>query len=156
MTTLTLSPAQSAFVALSDHCVRCSDCRPAPDHTAETPGCLEAERLYRTWWHLWNEAERARTCQNEVSRGCHRRPPLRPRTQLHGHTPTRPVGQSPVPSDRPSVVRAGRYPPVIGPVLDEFDLVETARAPSTRRAASICPGVVPAMARNSRLRWAWS
>jgi hypothetical protein len=72
MTTPTLSPVQTAFVALSDHCVGCSDCRPAPDRTAETSGCPEAERLYRTWWHLWNEVGR-RLCR--ASDGLPRRDP---------------------------------------------------------------------------------
>lgn len=58
MTTPTLSPAQSAFVALSDHCVRCSGCRPATSRAVASTGCLEAERLYRTWWRLWNEVGR--------------------------------------------------------------------------------------------------
>lgn len=73
-----------------------------------------------------------------------------------GDTQGRPVGRSPAPSDRPSVAQRGRYRPADGPVLDEFALAERASAPSTRREATICPGVVPAMARNSRLRCDWS
>lgn len=51
--------------------------------------------------------ERGRTRQDEVSRGCHRRRPCIPDRAGTPDTPTRPVGQSPVPSDRPSVVRIG-------------------------------------------------
>lgn len=78
-----------------------------------------------------------------------------------------PTGRTvPAPPDRPDgpprrptghrLSRQGRYRPAVGPVLDEFALAERASAPSTRREATICPGVVSAMARNSRLRCAWS
>jgi hypothetical protein len=50
--------------------------------------------------------------------------------------------------------KRARYRPAVDAVLDKFALAERATAPSTRREATICPGVVPAMARNSRLRCA--
>ncbi len=50
--------------------------------------------------------------------------------------------------------KRARYRPAVDAVLDKFALVESATAPSTRREVIICPGVVPAMARNSRLRCA--
>jgi hypothetical protein len=50
--------------------------------------------------------------------------------------------------------KRARYRPAVDTVLDKFALVVRATAPSTRREATICPGVVPAIARNSRLRCA--
>ena len=74
-----------------------------------------------------------------------------PRTSGSGRSdgpPRHPTGRRPYERER--------YREAADTVLEEFALPVSATAPSTRRAATIRPGVVPAMARNSRLRWAWS
>ncbi len=53
MTTEVLSPAQGAFVSLSEHCVACVDCRPDPDRPKVKAKCAEAAELYRVWFDLW-------------------------------------------------------------------------------------------------------
>lgn len=55
MTTQTLTPAQEAFVALSDHCVTCPDCRANPERPDVKRECSEAEVLYRAWFIIWRK-----------------------------------------------------------------------------------------------------
>lgn len=45
-----MSAADTALVALADHCIDCATCQPDVDRP-ETgrPVCPEAERLYRDW-----------------------------------------------------------------------------------------------------------
>lgn len=77
-----------------------------------------------------------------------------PRRQRRpGGCPCRSDGPPRHPTGR-RLCQRGRYRPVPVAVLEEFALPDRAIAPSTRRAATIRPGVVPAMARNSRFRWA--
>ncbi|WP_329336029.1 hypothetical protein OG252_12940 [Streptomyces sp. NBC_01352] len=60
MTTIsTLPPAKAAFVDLSEHCVRCRDCRPNPKPGDTKPECQEAAKLYRAWFDLWREEVRS-------------------------------------------------------------------------------------------------
>jgi hypothetical protein len=58
MTTQTLTPAEEAFVVLSNHCVACPNCRPDPDRPQDKRECGEAKPLYRTWWNLRREEVR--------------------------------------------------------------------------------------------------
>ncbi len=77
-----------------------------------------------------------------------------PRRQRRpGGCPCRSDGPPRHPTGR-RLYQRGRYRPVPVAVLEEFALPDRAIAPSTRRAATIRPGVVPAMARNSRFRCA--
>ncbi len=53
MSVQTLTPEQAAFVALSEHCFACPDCRPDPERSETKSACPKAEELYRTWFDLW-------------------------------------------------------------------------------------------------------
>lgn len=45
-----MSAADTALVALGDHCIGCPDCQPDVDRPeVARPECPEAMRLYRDW-----------------------------------------------------------------------------------------------------------
>jgi hypothetical protein len=55
MSTETLTPAQEAFVALSDHCMACPGCKVDLDQPKKTDDCPTAQNLYKAWLTLWRE-----------------------------------------------------------------------------------------------------
>ncbi len=65
MTAQTLTPEQEAFIALADHCIDCTECRPDPESPEEGLGCPTATTLYRAWWSLFcDRISRARAVRS--------------------------------------------------------------------------------------------